>query len=293
MDLLLVNNNPYPMELYLNQGDGTFVSDSTFAAAGISNFLSAWADVDDDGDLDAAIGATDRKLLVNHLDSLRAEPHGWIRVWVLDAEGRPDCFGATARLSEIGGGPGTIQTRVVDGGSGYLTQGEYPLHFAGLGHAHYSLEVRYTGPPGGEAVVDGRVAPILGDLVPEQLQNPNLFVFRDGRGLVSAINGSKALAVSPDRPASDKLSFPRPTPARGPVTVPVRLDGGDRADLTVLDLAGRRVRTLASDLTGEGSHLLTWDLKDEQGRRCPGGVYFARLAVNGNMTAQCPIVVLR
>src|SRR5262249_13547211 len=138
LDLLLVNTDPYRMELYLNQGDGTFVPDTAFAAARYDNFLSAWADVDGDGDLDAAIGATDRKLLVNQLDQLPHNPHGWLRVWVLDADGEPDCFGAIARLSEIGGGPGTIETRVVDGGSCYLTQGEYPLHFAGLGHAHYS-----------------------------------------------------------------------------------------------------------------------------------------------------------
>jgi hypothetical protein len=77
------------------------------------------------------------------------------------------------------------------------------------------------------------------------------------------------------------------------VTVPVRLEGRDRAELSVHDLTGRRVRMLAQDLTGEGSHQLAWDLRDEQGRRCPGGVYFVRLAVNGHLEAMRPIVVLR
>jgi hypothetical protein len=44
VDLLLVNTSPYAMELYLNQGNGTFVSDTAFAAARYDNFLSAWAD---------------------------------------------------------------------------------------------------------------------------------------------------------------------------------------------------------------------------------------------------------
>jgi hypothetical protein len=50
---------------------------------------------------------------------------------------------------------------------------------------------------------------------------------------------------------------------------------------------------LAQDLTGEGSHHLAWDLRDEQGRRCPSGVYFVRLAVEGQPPTMRPIVVLR
>jgi hypothetical protein len=293
LDLLLVNVSPYSMELYLNQGDGRFVSDSTFAAAGYDNFLSAWADVDQDGDLDAAIGATDRRMLMNQVDRQPAQPHGWLQVWVLDNDGLPDCFGATARLSEIDGGPGTTQTRVVDGGSGYLTQGGYALHFAGLGQAHYSLEVRYPGLPGAETVVDGKMNPILADLVPDQLGFPYLFVYRDGRVLTSPMTGAKHPPVRPGRPAPEKLLAPGPVPARGMVMVPLRLERRDHAELSVHDLTGRRVRMLAQDLTGEGSHQLAWDLRDEHGLRCPGGVYFVRLAVNGHLAAMRPIVVLR
>ena len=293
LDLLLVNTSPYRMELYLNQGNGTFVSDSTFAAAGYDNFLSAWADVDGDGDLDAAIGATDRKMLVNLLDRKPREPHSWLRVWVLGADNQADCFGATARLSEVGGGSGTIQTRVVDGGSGYLAQCEYPLHFAGLGHARYSLEVRYPGPSGGETVVDGTVNPILAELDPDQLADPNLFVFRDGRVLMSRPAGPKGSVVRPDRPTASTLYAPSPVPTRSTVTIPMRLDRLERADLTVLDLSGRRVRALAQQLTGEGTRALTWDLQDDQGRRCPSGVYFVRLAVDGRTAAQRPIIILR
>jgi hypothetical protein len=99
----------------------------------------------------------------------------------------------------------------VDGGSGYLTQGGYALHFAGLSHAHYSLEVRYQGLPGAETVVDGKMNPILGDLVPEQLGNPYLFVFRDGRVLTSPFAGAKALAIRPGR-RPGKLSRPDRSP---------------------------------------------------------------------------------
>src|SRR5262249_36832611 len=154
-------------------------------------------------------------------------------------------FGATARLREIDGGPGTIQTRTVDGGSGYLTQSEYPLHFAGLSpHAHYSLEVRYPG-LGGGTVVGGTSNAILADLVAEFLPYPDLFVFRNGKVVNGPLRGQDLLAVAPDRPAPGMLAAPRPVPAHGPVTVPFMLKGQGHADLSVHDLAGRRVRTLA------------------------------------------------
>jgi hypothetical protein len=232
-DLLLVNVSPYPTELYLNQGDGTFVSDNVLASAGISNFLSAWADVDGDGDLDAGLGATDRKLLVNQIDQLPCQPHGSLWAWVLDADSLTVCYGATARLSEVGGGPGTTQTRVVDGGSGYLTQGGYPLHFAGLGPAHYSLEVRYPGAAGGTVV--GGIA-----IDPDELSGSSLFVFRDGR-VVTGVAPQGNLAAGRDRPLpaqstpyqppseSSMLAAPWPVPARGVLNVPLRLSGHQRA----------------------------------------------------------------
>jgi VCBS repeat protein/Calx-beta domain-containing protein len=298
-DLLLVNVSPYPTELYLNQGDGTFVADGDFAASNVSNFLSAWADVDGDGDLDGALGATDRRLLLNLTDRLPAPPRSTLWVWVLDADGLTVCYGAIARLSEVGGGPGTIQTRVVDGGSGYLTQGGYPLHFAGLCRTEYTLEVRYPGPPGGETVVGGIT------IDPDQLASPDVFVFRDGRVQMgdfrprsarspASPKTDRAAAVpAPDRSPAAALAAPWPVPAAGVVNLPVRLEGRLRADLSVHDITGRRVRMLARDLAGEGSHALTWDLRDDQGRWCPNGVYFVQLALDGRTAAQRRVIVLR
>ena len=50
-----------------------------------------------------------------------------------------------------------------------------------------------------------------------------------------------------------------------------------RVELSVFDLAGRRIATLARGPLPAGSHNARWDGSDAQGVRAPSGVYFARL----------------
>src|SRR6185436_11661131 len=117
---LMFASPPGINELYLNHGDGTFEPDTAFAAAGLAGSLSAWADVDRDGDLDAVVDSPETGLFTNHLERLVGIGPIALRVWVMDEMGLPVSFGATARLRELDGGPNTTQSRIVDGGSGYL-----------------------------------------------------------------------------------------------------------------------------------------------------------------------------
>ncbi len=290
LDLMLMH--PVSAELYLNQGDGTFVSDSSFLALDLVSSLSAWADVDLDGDLDAAIGASVREMLINRTEELPGAREATLRVWVLDADGRKSCPGAIVRLHEIGGGPGTIQTRVVDGGSGYLTQGEYPVHFGGLGIGRYWLEVRYPGSVHTATIVDGRNHPVLEDFNPAEEGMGTLFVYRNGRIEWQAGSpGSKPAFPMPNR-APAALGPAWPQPARDRLAVTARLEGV-RADLHVHDVTGRRIRTLARDLEATGTRRIEWDLLDEAGGAVPSGIYFLRLAVGGRFEGERRVVVLR
>lgn len=51
--------------------------------------------------------------------------------------------------------------------------------------------------------------------------------------------------------------------------------------LTVYDLAGRRLRTLAEGQLMQGRHEFRWDCRDAQGASVQSGVYFARLTNAG------------
>ena len=56
-------------------------------------------------------------------------------------------------------------------------------------------------------------------------------------------------------------------------------------ELTVVDAAGRRVRSLVRGKMEVGEHRLNWDGCDEAGRLAPSGVYFAKLhTVDGTAT---------
>jgi flagellar hook assembly protein FlgD len=51
--------------------------------------------------------------------------------------------------------------------------------------------------------------------------------------------------------------------------------------VTIHDVSGRRVATLASGPRGGGPHVLRWNGRDSVGRDMPAGVYFARLSAVG------------
>lgn len=57
-----------------------------------------------------------------------------------------------------------------------------------------------------------------------------------------------------------------------------RLVGEERLEVTVFDLAGRRVRSLsATRANPSGTHAIPWDGRDEQGRLVPPGHYLVRV----------------
>lgn len=70
-----------------------------------------------------------------------------------------------------------------------------------------------------------------------------------------------------------------PNPARGAIRCAFAAAQGQAWALEVLDVAGRRVRALASG-TGEGGSLeRAWDGQDDRGKPLPAGVYYVRATV--------------
>ncbi len=81
-------------------------------------------------------------------------------------------------------------------------------------------------------------------------------------------------------PAALALSL-RSNPFRGSADVVLALPAAGPAALDVFDVAGRRVATLHDTGPSAGIRTVSWDGRDDVGRKVAPGVYFMRLTQNG------------
>jgi hypothetical protein len=79
-------------------------------------------------------------------------------------------------------------------------------------------------------------------------------------------------------------------------TSPVRIEFGvvraSRVNLSIYDVAGRRVRALVDGVNGPGTHTEQWDGRDEHGRHVADGVYVVKLRAGETSFTQ-KLVLLR
>jgi hypothetical protein len=68
-----------------------------------------------------------------------------------------------------------------------------------------------------------------------------------------------------------------PNPIRGEARFAFALPVAGHVRLEVLDLAGRRVRTLVDGTLLARRYAFGWDVRDDAGRAVPPGIYLARL----------------
>jgi subtilisin-like proprotein convertase family protein len=84
----------------------------------------------------------------------------------------------------------------------------------------------------------------------------------------------------------------RPNPFRGETSFRFGLPEAGIVRLSIYDVRGRMVATLAEGTYPAGIHTVTWDGRGADGRKAAGGVYFGRLAA-GRYSATRRIVYMR
>ncbi len=92
--------------------------------------------------------------------------------------------------------------------------------------------------------------------------------------------GSAAVGVTTNLPSDLGLEA-SPNPSSAPARLRYALSEAAHARLEVLDLQGRRVRTVFDGEQPAGTHDSVWDLKDDAGAAVAPGLYWARLDVAG------------
>ncbi|HVP40294.1 MAG TPA: FlgD immunoglobulin-like domain containing protein [Candidatus Saccharimonadales bacterium] len=90
----------------------------------------------------------------------------------------------------------------------------------------------------------------------------------------------------PSTPMVTALRSVDPNPAGSTVRVVYDLARAGRVELSVLDITGRRVRTLLDGAAGPGAGQVSWDGCASDGRRVAAGIYFVRLAADGRQMSR-------
>lgn len=112
--------------------------------------------------------------------------------------------------------------------------------------------------------------------------------FNDGQ-IVARLDESLPAAALPTRFA---LYPNHPNPANPNTSIRFDVPEAGAVELAVFDVLGRRVRSLLSDDVSVGSHVVTWDGRDDWGREAASGVYLYRV-VAGDFVAVERMLLLK
>jgi WD40 repeat protein len=93
-------------------------------------------------------------------------------------------------------------------------------------------------------------------------------------------------------PAAFSLGANYPNPFNPSTTIPFSLGKAGPVEMTILDAAGRRIRTLLNGRFPVGHHEAVWNGMSDEGRATASGVYFVRMMSAGSEAAR-KIVLLR
>ena len=112
----------------------------------------------------------------------------------------------------------------------------------------------------------------------------------------NVINAPRTAMESPDIPPATELKAVYPNPAYGPVTIEFSTPAGSEVELDVIDILGRKTKTLFSGYASTGLHRVQWDPRNSVGSPLSRGVYLMRLLVEeeGQLHRQTvPVVLLQ
>lgn len=84
-----------------------------------------------------------------------------------------------------------------------------------------------------------------------------------------------------------------PNPFKVFTNIKVNLDKAENASVTVYNIKGQKVKTIALDAAKTGGHFAWWDGRDEDNRRCSSGIYLMNLVVNGRNVSSKKVTLVR
>ncbi len=107
---------------------------------------------------------------------------------------------------------------------------------------------------------------------------------------------SQAAEVTGTNDQTNNISYPVqiknfPNPFRDQTSISIKLEKSTSALLEIFDIKGRLLNCLANNTLNSGTHNITWNGTDKNGKKLPSGVYFTRLKTeNSSVTKKILII---
>ena|GEM_PF-2657563 len=107
------------------------------------------------------------------------------------------------------------------------------------------------------------------------------------------VYGSKGIQSSPKESVPISYTFDlKPNPFMKQTQLDYALPNQASVEIVIYDVAGRKVKTLISEIHSSGYYSTTWNGVDDKGRRIPSGVYFIRFEA-GEFRTQDKILLVK
>jgi hypothetical protein len=296
LDVVAADSTNGAVLLGLGDALGAFATPSGIAGVSGARAL-AWGDFDDDGTPDLCVTGRDGVKLVRG-DGVAFAPAGVanpgtraIAVRDGDGDGRAEVWaldpsGAVVRTRSSLAAPATVPALESPAPLHPALGAALTLHWNGLFAADVELSydggTRWTtlaravqggtwrwnvnGPVTGLALLRVRDA-----FAPSRGDTTAAFVIAPVS--LDAATGGDAMAFA--------MAAPWPNPSRGATTFAFTLPSTGAVSLEILDVSGRRVRTLRHGALAAGRHAFAFDGRSESGSPLPPGSYFARVRTSG------------
>ena len=254
--------------LYIQNADYSF-TDVAYTAGlrAEAGFGVAWADFDNDGDLDLAIGSEfGFRLFRNELTS----KGNWVQLNLKGKTGNSHAIGARARVYA----GGVMYTRAVTAGKGAGSQQPYVLHI-GLGSATAidSVVIRWP------------------NKKLETVKNLDINKIHS----LTEKTSSTAVDNAPAAKRADlQQNYPNPfsKSRNGATNIAYNLPSASTVTLEIFDLRGARIKVLNSGPQAAGMHFTAWDGRNDLGDPVPSGTYQYVLSSSGVVLTK-QLVVLK
>jgi len=243
----------FKSRLYLNDGTGNFTSVSSIAADSATFVYScAFADADNDGDLDLMTGRDGaNRLFVN-----QSTDNHYLEIELEGDQANRSAIGAIARIKANIGGQNTWQSRDVSGQTGLGGQNSLRLHF-GLGDASVVDSIIIHWP--GSGTID-KFAAVPADQILKITEGKPLALERHAGNI----------------PDVFVLRQNYPNPFNPATSIPFVLNKPAKVQLTIFDITGRVVLKETPENFAAGAHQITI-----QAKNWSSGIYWYSLSVDG------------